>query len=274
MKHLGNAWRGIVPNGNEALATRAKRVINKDKRLQAGLTSLYRVIKPNYGFNSKRYWERRYANGGSSGAGSYGRLAQYKAEFLNSFARERNVSSVIEFGSGDGAQLGLFEFKHYIGLDVSVTSIKRCIQQYADDESKSFYLYDAELTKDSHHLFTAELALSLDVIYHLVEDTVFEAYMRALFTAAESYVIIYSSNTSENTPIQAEHVRHRRFTDWVDEHEKDWMLIDHAVNKYSLKTNEIEESFADFYVYSRTSTEFPEVGLRSLDASRRTRPTG
>src|SRR5687768_6622655 len=52
--------------------------------------------------NSNQYWDDRYLIGGNSGAGSYDRLAQFKADVLNKFAYDRDVSSVIEFGCGDG----------------------------------------------------------------------------------------------------------------------------------------------------------------------------
>jgi hypothetical protein len=243
----------IVSSSREEAEARMKRASYKKKRLHRIVTAAYHTMRRTESFNSKNYWERRYSEGGFSGAGSYGRLAEYKAEFLNSFARRQNVSSVIEFGSGDGAQLRLLEFQHYIGLDVSKTSIKLCMQQYAGDRSKSFYLYDAEYVSDNHHLFTAELALSLDVIYHLVEDSVFDAYMQALFNAAQKFVIIYASNTSDNVGLQPPHVRHRKFTDWVEQNKKCWTLTEHSVNKYSLKTNELDESFSDFYVYSKNS---------------------
>ena len=35
--------------------------------------------------NSHEYWEKRYASGGNSGAGSYNYLAEFKAEILNNF---------------------------------------------------------------------------------------------------------------------------------------------------------------------------------------------
>ena len=40
----------------------------------------------------------------------------------------------------------------------------------------------------------ADLTLSLDVIYHLVEDDVFVSAMRALFDKAARFVVIYASN--------------------------------------------------------------------------------
>ena len=54
---------------------------------------------------SGSYWEERYARGGNSGAGSYNRLAEFKAEYLNRFVSEHEIKTVIEFGSGDGGPL-------------------------------------------------------------------------------------------------------------------------------------------------------------------------
>ena len=59
----------------------------------------------------------------------------------------------------------------------------------------------------------AELALSIDVVFHLIEDVVFEDYMRRLFGAATRYVIVYSSDHDE--PWHGSHVRHRSFSQWV-----------------------------------------------------------
>src|SRR5215469_10267143 len=133
MKQLSSVESAIVSTGSERPAARLKQAIYKDARIHGIVTALYHVIRRRKAFNSKSYWEGRYAKGGSSGAGSYGRLAQYKAEILNSFVRTRSVSSVIEFGCGDGAQMALFDFKSYIGLDVSRTSIGMCIRQYDGD---------------------------------------------------------------------------------------------------------------------------------------------
>ena len=55
--------------------------------------------------NSVEWWERRYSSGGTSGEGSYGRLAEFKAEIVNKFVKENGIDSVVEFGCGDGKQL-------------------------------------------------------------------------------------------------------------------------------------------------------------------------
>lgn len=199
---------------------------------------------------SRNYWEDRYSSGRNSGAGSYGQLAEFKAEFINAFVKEHGVQSVIEFGSGDGNQLELAEYPRYLGLDVSRTAIEGCQQRFADDDTKGFYLYDSTVFTDTQCLFRAQLALSLDVIYHLVEERVFTSYLENLFDAAERFVIVYSSNHDE-TPASP-HVRHRHFSQWVAEHRPDWELIDHVANRYPYDPRRPQEtSFADFYVFRR-----------------------
>ena len=84
------------------------------------------LMVTNINFDSKEYWENRYKYQGNSGAGSYGKLAEFKAEVINEFINENNINNVIEFGCGDGNQLNLFNIKNYLGFDVSDTIIKLC----------------------------------------------------------------------------------------------------------------------------------------------------
>lgn len=196
--------------------------------------------------NSANYWDRRYADGGTSGTGSYNRLAEFKADFLNDFVRRHRVHSVIEFGSGDGAQLELANYPEYIGTDVSMAAINATRSRFASDPTKHFY-HSAELPPRTQ----ADLSLSLDVIYHLVEDDAFERYMGNLFDAARRFVIIYSSNSDE--PSSAAHVRHRRFTDWIEREEATFVLKGCVTNAYPFDENDPDNtSFADFYVFERT----------------------
>lgn len=205
-----------------------------------GLRRLFGLKRP---FNSAEYWTRRYASGGNSGAGSYGRLAQYKADTINEFVRRHGISSVIEFGSGDGNQLRLADYPAYTGFDVAQPCIDSCRAMFAPDATKTF----ANVTE--YRSETAELALSLDVIYHLIEDGTYDAYMRRLFGAAKRYVMIYSS--CEESPGTAVHVRHRRFTDWIEENAPGWRLTAHLPNPYPPRSDPINETFADFYIFEK-----------------------
>ncbi|MEM8946006.1 MAG: class I SAM-dependent methyltransferase [Planctomycetota bacterium] len=202
--------------------------------------------------DSGSYWEDRYKQGGLSGDGSYGRLAEFKANFLNRFVTEQNIKTVAEFGCGDGNQLKLATYPKYVGLDVSATAIKLCAESFAHDDSKTFVNLGAELASDTTSAIRAELVLSLDVIYHLVEDAVFHQYMESLFDTAERFVVIYSSNKEQ--PGQLPHVRHRKFTDWIRRHQSRWELVDEIPNIYPEDVRaEGATSHADFYVYGKAT---------------------
>jgi SAM-dependent methyltransferase len=193
--------------------------------------------------NSADYWEQSYAQGATSGSGSYGTLGESKGRFINNLVLQRAVSSVIEFGCGDGNQLAIADYPSYIGLDVSRTAIRMCQQRFANDLAKSFFLYDGSCFTDRAGVFTADLALSLDVVYHLTEDTVFETYLRHLFTAGRRLVVIYSTNMEIGDT--APHVRHRRFTPWVKANCPEWTLTEVTRGPNTSCTR------ADFFVYQR-----------------------
>ena len=161
------------------------------------------------------------------------------------------MRSVIEFGCGDGNQLSLAAYPDYIGLDISKTAISLCKERFRSDESKSFHVYDPKSFVDNRCDFHAELALSLDVIYHLSEDEIFEHYMRHLFSTAERFVIIYSSDTNANGALQDPYIRHRRFSKWIEANLPDWALLERIPNRYPVDEDPREGSIADFFIYQK-----------------------
>lgn len=194
--------------------------------------------------SSSGYWDERYRQGGTSGEGSYGRLATFKAVFLNDFVSQNSIANVIEFGSGDGNQLTLSSYPHYTGIDVSETIVKHCRERFKHNPAMTF------LTLAEYDGRKADLSLSLDVVYHLVEDEIYVNYMETLFNAAERYVIIYSSNKDET--VDACHVRHRKFTDWVLANQPNFEMILYEPNQFPFeKENPNETSFADFYIFKK-----------------------
>lgn len=209
-------------------------------------------------FSSGAYWTQRYRNGGNSGPGSYNHLAEFKAEILNSLVQEFRISTVMEFGCGDGNQLALARYPDYLGLDVTEEAVRACRERFSDDQSKRF-----GLVRDHAHE-RAELCLSLDVIFHLIEDDVFDAYMLQLFSSADRHVVIYSSNTDDARIRTAQHVRHRIFSDWIESRAPEWRFIRMIPNRYPYDGDDSMTSFADFYVYARNG------GIQPRDASQKT----
>lgn len=178
-------------------------------------------------------------------------MADFKAEWLNQFVRENGARSVVELGCGDGNQLSLAQYPEYVGLDVSREAISRCRERFKGDDDKRFFC-SSDLTLERERELASDLALSLDVIYHLVEDDVFESYVAQLFRLGRRWVIIYSSDFDGGR--SAPHVRHRRFTEHVAETQPGWRLVERIPNPHPFDPNDPERtSHADFFVYERRS---------------------
>ena len=202
---------------------------------------------------SQRYWEDRYAQGGTSGPGSSGRLGDFKAQILNSFVRDFEISSVIEFGCGDGHQLSLMNYPLYIGLDTSPTAVALCRARFANDQKKAFILYKPSQRCAQPFPVSADLGLSLDVIYHLVEDSIYNVYMADLFSAARKFVIIYSTDAEIPSAPSQPHIRHRQCSAWIDLHAPRGRLFRSIPNKHPFCGDYNRGSSADFFIYQNIS---------------------
>jgi hypothetical protein len=186
--------------------------------------------------NSGSYWEHRYNHHGHSGVGSYGKYAEYKAAFLNSFVAEYQVESVIELGCGDGNQLKLFQFPFYTGMDVSAAAIKKCKALFKEDASKSFYTM-----AEKNRLVKADMAISLDVLYHLIEDKVYEEYLYELFFSARRFAVIYAWDVEGEQQL---HVRHRKFSVWIEKNISGWHLKQYKASNAFMGS-------CEFFVYEK-----------------------
>jgi len=218
--------------------------------VQSAFWRAHGLIKGRTFSTSPDYWQSRYLRGETSGSGSYGRLAAFKAAMLNDFVAAKSVRTVIELGCGDGAQLAIARYPSYLGVDVSPAAVAVCRKKFAGDASKSF----VTLEEFRRARPSAELAMSLDVIYHLVEDAIFDGHMRDLFGAATRFVAVYSSN-SDRIVDPAPHVRHREFTRWIAQHAPDWRLIATHRNPYPYRWwNRKNSSRSDLFLFERQGT--------------------
>lgn len=232
-------YHELVKNG-----VNKNRIIKLPSSVNEALEFLYRENRNWEG--SEKYWEDRYKSGGNSGAGSYNRLAKFKAEIINQFVSENKINSVIEWGCGDGNQLLLSNYNEYIGYDVSKEAIDICYRKYEGDKTKKF-IWCGE--KNFVNEFKADLTLSLDVIYHLVEDEVYRIYMDRLFYSSLKYVCIYSCDFDNNF---ANHVRCRNFTDYIRTNYKKWNLIKYIPNKYPYDEKKPDDtSWSEFFFYQK-----------------------
>ncbi len=160
--------------------------------------------------DARTYWDARYAGGGTSGAGSHGDLAHFKADVISEALRKHDCASVIEFGCGDGENLGLYETKQYTGLDVSRVAVEQCRAIYEGDATRRFSHYEPGAPSPGESR-RADAVLSLDVLYHVIDDSIYRASLADIFDAATKLVILYTSLDAWKSEPYAKgsHVRHR-----------------------------------------------------------------
>lgn len=161
-------------------------------------------------FDYRSYWEERYKQRQGSGLGSYGLLAESKAEIVNRFISEHDVDMVVEYGCGDGNNLRYMNYPAYVGLDVAPSAVELCRSMFEKDTSKTFLLYDP-LHLQEGTLPLGTLVVCLDVLYHIIPDEDYLATLRDIFSSAKRYVILYTSiDAFRREPYQqGSHVRHR-----------------------------------------------------------------
>ena len=175
-------------------------------------------------------------------------MAQFKADIINNFIEQNQIKSIIDYGVGDGNQLKLINTENlmYTGIDVSEFIISKCKEKFKYDKTKTFILSD-----NIHHKLESDLILSCDVIYHLIEDSVYEEYMNNLFTLSKKYAIIYAKNEDINHTI---HVKYRKFSNYIETNLPEWQLIEYIPNKFpqlKLGINNDTTSSSDFYIYKK-----------------------
>lgn len=182
------------------------------------------------------YWDRRYREGRTSGAGSEGNEGQYKADYVSDFIRNHGITSVIDWGCGDGQVLQLMRLEDalYRGVDCSPTIVDRMQRKFPEHS----------FSTDDVHQPTAELALSMDVLFHLPADHHYSAYLHDLFESARRFVIIYSTDYAGGRT--ARHVYRREFTPDVAERFPEWKL--------QIEEPPLREGLASFFVYEKVAS--------------------
>jgi SAM-dependent methyltransferase len=167
-------------------------------------------------FDVAAYWETRYAKGLDSGAGSRGEWAQLKADYVNDLIARERVTSVIDWGCGDGAQAVLLTNRAaYTGVDVSDTALRLARRRRS---------HGAFRRPEEAVGLRADMALSMDVIYHLPDEDPFLDYLTQVFTSANRLVCVHCTDEERRTA--APHWRGREWTSVVRALWPWWKLVE------------------------------------------------
>ena len=165
-----------------------------------------RLVDVQPAFQAEAYWERRYAAGDDSGAGTDGFNYEFKRDYIRHVIRTYGTRTAVDLGSGDGRQL--FEIltadpdgdaadatlAEYQGVDVAPSAIERCRNLYRDHPHCRFDGYDTVQWK------RYDLALSLDVLYHIVDYREYVSYLRRLF-GCSNYVLLYANREARSSEV-------------------------------------------------------------------------
>lgn len=187
--------------------------------------------------HSTTYWQDRYRRGGQgrgkgSGSGSVGEAAAFKADVVNGFIRDHDVHSLFDYGCGDGEVAKRIMVDEYVAYDPSVEAVTRCME--ARNRVGRFISICVPPMG-----WQFDLVISLDVIFHLLEDDVYQDYMRNLFAMSSKYVIVHSTNYEKwKQPI----TRHREF---IRDMPAGWMV--------HLPPVDNPHSFAKFYFLEKVA---------------------
>lgn len=231
------------------LTNKNEELNNRCQKLEETMQSLrirYNLHEPNFNLRSGEFWNNHYERGGNSGTGSYNRLSEFKANIINDFIISKKVDTTIELGCGDGNQLSLIHYNSYTGVDVSEHIVMQNRKRFS--KYKDYNFYCSLIERECYINERFDLSISMDVIFHLLEDDVYENYMYDLFDVSSNYVIIYSSNHEEYTPWPE--YRHRNFFYFIQNNIKGWELLQFIPNKYPyIIGREAETSSADFYIF-------------------------
>ena len=198
-----------------------------------------------------RYWQKRYASGRNSGAGSYGANAEYKSSVINEIVEREGIQSVLEFGCGDGNQLTYYRFPRYVGLDVTQEAVDMCSAKFADDPTKSFQYY----TPGEHlTLGSFDMTMAVEVLMHVTRDDDYFQTLQAILDNSLRWVVLIDPLWPVREYQKGSHEKHRQllqFLEDLDDFEIVEIRIHPSATLEGRKNGEIGEMAADFVLLRR-----------------------
>lgn len=142
-------------------------------------------------YDPRAFWEKRYAAGGTSGAGSAGAEAAWKIERIVAAAKAHDARSVLDLGHGDGviarAVMHALPGATYRGIDLSPTAVARCRRAAP---GLSFSVGDLLTTP----LPRADLVICADVLFHLPTPEAHDRATAVIVAAARKVAVVAAWN--------------------------------------------------------------------------------
>jgi SAM-dependent methyltransferase len=175
---------------------------------------------------SVAYWDQRWVLGPPC-PGSRGDEAAAKAAWLSTLVRGSGARSLVDLGCGDGTVGALVDVESYVGVDVSHVALAQAMARRPDRS----YLLVPPGTGAAQVTVVADIAASMDVVFHLLDDAEYRTWMARLFGSARRLVAVYGTDYDS---FPEGHMRHRHLTRDVAaaSFTRDWTLV-HGLDKGS-----------------------------------------
>lgn len=140
--------------------------------------------------NNALFWNLRYAQCPElgSGVGSRGDILKYKKRLIKYLTYDFKNKNIIDVGCGDLELTKEFDFKNYLGLDISEESLKIC-----KDKRPDWKFENASITDDS--VKEADLVMCFDVLIHQSSLSDFKEMISSIVSKSQSRIIIGAYNT-------------------------------------------------------------------------------
>jgi 2-polyprenyl-3-methyl-5-hydroxy-6-metoxy-1,4-benzoquinol methylase len=218
-----------------------------------------RIAGRNKDLDYKKYWQDLYVRGGNSGEGSYGENAKYKAGVINALVAENRLTSVLEFGCGDGNQLSHYVLPRYVGLDVSERAVELCSERFSADATKTFMTISPGEPLD---LGAHDLVMSLEVLMHVIDEDEFVWTLDQIFGHSARFVAILTPFTPLFKYSRGSHERYRNLFPYLVPYIGEFSIVGAmthpSVTLEQRRGGAIGEMASDFVILRREGA--PEIG--------------
>lgn len=135
---------------------------------------------------TSNYWDVRHSNGRTSGNGSIGCLRDFKWEKIEEHVGK--VNDVIDVGCGDLSFWDGRDCDNYVGIDCSEVVIQKNIVKRP---KWNFITSRSDNTMVSM-LCKADVVFCFDMLFHIMEDDVYENTIENLTRFSKKHVFIYT----------------------------------------------------------------------------------
>lgn len=165
--------------------------------------------------NTRDYWQQHYESGGTSGRGSQGEFAEWKADVVNQVVRHCDVTTVLDVGCGDGQQAALIDVPRYLGIDVSQAAVQIAQSRNRHDRSKRFDLWHEG---EPFPAGMYDMVMSLEVLMHILEERMFTETLSGIFASAREVVVLQVPLVPMVNYGPGMHDKHRAILPYLAEH--------------------------------------------------------